>query len=269
MAQQEPAQASQQARAFAVALAELARTERLLIALDFDGTLSPLVDSASEARVLPEAAEALDTLKKLPNTWVAYVSGRPLESLVRIAMADDDVLLIGSHGDEVRLGNRVQELGLADEERRRLTALDSALTALIEATPDSMLEHKPVGLGVHTRLVDPAAVPALHEAARAAADAIGGFVVREGKDILEFTVRDATKGEGVERLRTYTNASAVLYAGDDVTDEDAFVVMRERDLGVKVGDGDTAAQYRVADPHAVGVMLTLLAGAREQWATRP
>ncbi|HEY5222354.1 MAG TPA: trehalose-phosphatase [Microbacteriaceae bacterium] len=257
-------QASVQARVFAVALAELARADRLLIALDFDGTLSPLVDSASEARVLPESAAALDELKKLPNTWVAYVSGRPLESLVRIAMADDDVLLIGSHGDEVRLGAGVEELGLADDERARLSALDARLTVLIAATPDSMLEHKPVGLGVHTRLVEPAAVPALHEAARAAADEIGGFVVREGKDILEFTVRDATKGEAVERLRAYVSASAVLYAGDDVTDEDAFVVLRDQDLGVKVGDGETAAQHRVADPHAVAVMLKLLAGARSR-----
>ncbi|TAM71357.1 MAG: trehalose-phosphatase [Microbacteriaceae bacterium] len=255
---------STQARVFAVALAELARADRLLIALDFDGTLSPLVDSVSQARVLPESAAALDALKKLPNTWVAYVSGRPLESLVRIAMADDDVLLIGSHGDEVRLDAGVEELGLADDERRRLSALDAALTALIDATPHSMLERKPVGLGVHTRLVDPTAVPALHEAVRAAADEIGGFVVREGKDILEFTVRDATKGEGVERLRSHVGASAVLYAGDDVTDEDAFAVLGENDLGVKVGDGDTAAQYRVAGPHAVAVMLTLLAGARSR-----
>ncbi|MEO8907743.1 MAG: trehalose-phosphatase [Microbacteriaceae bacterium] len=260
--------ATPQARAFAQALATIARTDRLLVALDFDGTLSPLVDSASEARVLPEAADALAALKKLPNTWVAYVSGRPLESLVRIAMADDDVLLIGSHGDEVRLDGGVEAVGLADDERRRLSELDSALTVLIGATPDSMLEHKPVGLGVHTRLVDPALVPALHDAARAAAESIGGFMVRDGKDILEFTVRDSTKGEGVERLREHVDASAVLYAGDDVTDEDAFTVMRELDLGVKVGDGETAAQYRVADPHAVAVMLTLLAGARSQAVTQ-
>jgi trehalose 6-phosphate phosphatase len=254
--------ATPQAQAFARALATVARTDRLLVALDFDGTLSPLVDNPGSARVLPKAAEAIAVLERLPQTWVAYVSGRPLDSLAELTAADDGALLIGSHGDEVRIDGTTIELVLGDDERERLSALEIMLSALIDSTPNAMLEHKPVGLGVHSRLVERAAVPALRDAALAAAQAVGGFVVREGKDILEFTVRNATKGDGIERLREHVAASAVLYAGDDVTDEDAFAVMREDDLGVKVGDGATAAQYRVADPQAIGVMLSLLAGAR-------
>ena len=109
-------------------------------------------------------------------------------------------------------------------------------------------------------------VAAAYDAAAGVSDAL---TVRDGKDIIEFSVRDAHKGDGIERLREYTRATAVLFAGDDVTDEDGFSVLRpaDGDVGVKVGEGDTAAQYRVADERAVATLLTLLAGARE--AARP
>jgi trehalose 6-phosphate phosphatase len=254
--------ATPQATAFAASLAAIARTDRLLIALDFDGTVSAIVDRPEAARVLPEAVGAIAKLEALPRTWVAYVSGRPLDSLARVTQADPDALLIGSHGVEVRLDGGTVELSLNDDERHRLAELDVALTTLVDANPGAMLEHKPAGLGVHTRLMDQDRVPALHAAARSAANQIGGFLERGGKDILEFAVRDATKGDGVDLLRSRVGATAVLYAGDDVTDEDAFARMRNGDIGVKVGDGETAAGFRVADPKAVAVMLGLLAGAR-------
>lgn len=254
--------ATPQAKAFAASLAAIARTDRLLVALDFDGTVSAIVDRPEVARVLPEAVGAIAQLEALPRTWVAYVSGRPLDSLASVTESDPDALLIGSHGVEVRLDGGTVELSLSEDELGRLAELDDALTALIDVNPGAMLEHKPAGLGVHSRLMDQNGVPALHAAARAAAKQIGGFLERGGKDILEFAVRDATKGDGVDVLRSRVGATAVLYAGDDVTDEDAFARMRDSDLGVKVGDGETAAGFRVADPRAVAVMLGLLAGAR-------
>lgn len=260
--------AGDQARAFALALSQLAATERLLVALDFDGTISGFVDDPADARVVPKAADAIARLEAQPDTWVAYVSGRPLESLARVTRADDAALLIGSHGVEVRLDGGRVDLGLDAAERRRLDELRSALQEIVDATPDAMLEHKPVGYGVHTRLVEKAAVPGVHAAARAAAQRIGGFSERDGKDILEFAARDATKGDGVNRLREHVAATGVLFAGDDVTDEDGFAVLTGDDIGVKVGEGDTAAGFRVADVDAVSTLLTLLASGREQWATQ-
>jgi trehalose 6-phosphate phosphatase len=252
----------EQAQALAIALRHFARTERMLIALDFDGTVSAFVDDPSEARVLPQAADAIARLESLPNTWVAYVSGRPLDSLARVTASDENALLIGSHGVEVRLGPGLVDLGLDDDERRRLDELGAELGTIVERTPDAFLEHKPVGYGVHTRLVDRAAVPEVHAKARAAATRIGGFLERAGKDILEYAVRDATKGDGVDRLREHVSATAVLYAGDDVTDEDGFARMHGDDIGIKVGEGETAAQFRVADPATVAQVLTLVAQAR-------
>lgn len=250
--------------ALASALQELARADRVLLALDFDGTLAPFVDVPKGARALPESKEALDRLEHLPNTWVAYVSGRPLTSLQTVTEADEDALLIGSHGVEIRFGRDGVSLDLAPEEQDALGALGDALGALVESVPGTKLETKPVGFGVHYRQVaerGPEIVARAREAAAAVSDTL---TIRDGKDIIEFSVRGANKGDGVERLREYTKATAVLFAGDDVTDEDGFAVLRpeQGDVGIKVGAGETAAQYRVADERAIATLLGLLAEAR-------
>ncbi|WP_022899069.1 trehalose-phosphatase [Humibacter albus] len=244
------------------AVAHLADAKRLLVALDFDGTVSPLVDTPSESRVIPEARAALTALERMPDTWVAFVSGRPLDGLVRVTEADDSALLIASHGVEVRLTGGGVDVGLTDTERVRLAALAADLELIVSETPGSKLERKPVGLGLHTRGVEPDVARAADDRAREAAQRRGGFLERAGKDILEFAVRDATKGDGIERLRKHVRATAVLYAGDDVTDEDGFAVMHAGDVGVKVGTGRTAARFRVADPDAVAALLTRLAELR-------
>ncbi|WP_349862965.1 trehalose-phosphatase [Leifsonia sp. WHRI 6310E] len=247
------------------AVRRLADADRLLLALDFDGTLAPFVDVPRGARALPEAKAALDRLEKLPRTWVAYVSGRPLASLEAVTEADEDALLIGSHGVEIRFGRDGVSLDLDEDERTTLQRLGETLQDLVDAFPGTKLEVKPVGFGVHYRTVEgdrgAEVVRRAYEAAGAVSD---GLTVRDGKDIIEFSVREANKGDGIERLREYTHATAVLFAGDDVTDEDGLRVLRpeDGDVGVKVGPGDTAAQYRVADEQAVASLLTLLAEAR-------
>lgn len=253
------------ASAFAETLQELAAADRLLLTLDFDGTLAPFVDVPGTARALPEAKAALDRLERMPDTWVAYVSGRPLSSLEAVTEADADALLIGSHGVEIRFGRDGVSLELTPEERSSLDRLRGVLGALVDSVPGTRLEVKPVGFGVHYRLLDAEAGAAVVARAYEAVGSVSGeLTVRDGKDIIEFSVRGANKGDGIERLREYTDATAVFFAGDDVTDEDGFAVLRPAagDVGVKVGPGATAAQFRVDDEHAVATMLTRLADAR-------
>ena len=251
--------------ALATAVATLARAERLLLALYFDGTLAPFVDMPKAARALPQAKEALDRLEGMPDTWVAYVSGRPLSSLEIVTEADADALLIGSHGVEIRFGRDGVSLDLSDDERATLDELGRVLGEIVESTPGTRLEVKPVGFGVHYRLLEgDAGADVVARAYEAAAGVSDALTIRDGKDIIEFSVRGANKGDGIERLREYTRATAVLFAGDDVTDEDGFAVLRPDagDLGVKVAEGETAAQFRVADERAIATLLTLLADAR-------
>jgi trehalose 6-phosphate phosphatase len=87
------------------------------------------------------------------------------------------------------------------------------------------------------------------------------LTLKPGKEVLELAVTDADKGTALLRLRDDLGAVATVYLGDDRTDEDAFRVLSPGDLTVKVGEGETAARYRVPDPAAVVLLLETLADA--------
>lgn len=250
------------------ALAAMAARRRLLVALDFDGTLAPEVDDPLQARALPEARRAVERLSARPATRVALVSGRSLTDLEVVAGFDDDVLLVGSHGIELRLDGPDDELALDTQERASLAVLEDVLEQVADTLDEVWLEPKPAGFALHTRLATERNSRVAHLVALQEARAeVDDLKVRMGKNVIEFSVRSTTKGEAVEHLRRYTRADAVLYAGDDVTDEDAFVALGSGDLGVKSGDGETAAEFRVPGPDDVARVLTLLADLRES-ATR-
>lgn len=244
----------------------LARTERLLVALDFDGTLSPLVDEPMSARMLPASRDALDALLAAPDTTVALVSGRSLVDLREIAEHDDTsaVLLAGSHGAEYwvpgegrrELDDDPVDVALRDTLRAHALAATEGMTGV-------WIEPKTFGFGVHTRGAD--------AATSAAADSVVDAIVaaeaphwrrRTGFNIVEYAFRHEGKDTAVAALRERTGATAVLFAGDDVTDEDALRSLGPGDLGVRVGDGDTAASVIVADIPAMAALLARLAAAR-------
>lgn len=260
----EPLDAAPLEPALLDALAAFTARDRVLIALDFDGTLAPEVDDPQQARALPAAHDALLRLSAMPGTTVALLSGRSLTSLAAVSGLPDTVPLVGSHGLELRLtaGDARPPVDAAD--RERVLALRSRLEPLVAATAGAWIEEKPAGFAVHVRLVDPAAAAPLLEDLRADGLAVDpDAVVRDGKNLIEFSVRDATKGDGLRALRASASPGAVLFAGDDVTDEDALAVLEPGDVGIKVGSAPSVAPFRVADPSAVARLLQRLVVLRE------
>ncbi len=253
--------------ALAAELDRIAAVPTLLVALDVDGTLAPLVDDPDDSRALPAARAALDALAALPGTVVALVSGRSLESLARVGEVPDDQPLVGSHGLEVRFGAGDARPAVDDADAARVVALRSRLEPLVAAVPGAWIEPKPAGLAVHSRRVDdPVAVRALTEAVHAAAAEVDdALTVRDGRDVVEFAVRDATKGDGLRALVERFAPDAVLFAGDDVTDEDALAVLGPDDLGIKVGEAESVARARVADVDAMAAALEHLLRSRERF----
>lgn len=246
------------------ALRELARVKRLLVALDFDGTLAPEVDNPQAARAIPEARDAVLRLLALPNTRVALISGRSLRSLIEVADLPDTTLLVGSHGIEIRLDDPYDRVSLDTAELEQVEVLHEVLGEVADSIDQVWLEEKPAGFALHTRLATEHDSRVAHLVALSEAQAeIDNLTVREGKNVLEFSVRSTTKGEALEHLRRYTAADAVFYAGDDVTDEDAFAALMPDDLGVKSGPGATEAAFRVAGPDEIALVLSTLATFRE------
>lgn len=249
----------------------LARTERLLVALDFDGTLAPLTDEPMAARMLPEAREAVTALAALPDTTVALVSGRALPDLRIIAEHDDDsaLLLAGSHGAEFWTGGQAEATDDDAEAMALRDELRGKAEGLVEPWEGVWVEPKTFGFAVHTRLADEVtsatATEAMDELVRTEAPR---WRRRLGHNIVEYAFRDEGKDTAVRVLRELTGATAVLFAGDDTTDEDALASLGEGDLGVLVGDRDTHASLTVPDIPAMAALLGRLAGLRAQ-APRP
>ncbi|MET3720900.1 MULTISPECIES: trehalose-phosphatase [unclassified Arthrobacter] len=236
----------------------IARTEHLLVALDFDGTISPIVDRAGDARPLPRSAAAFAGLAALPRTTTALLSGRALASLRAVASPPVDTLLIGSHGAEAWLGPDSAELTLDDGQRLLLAEVRGVLEEIVEQAPGTLLEDKPAGVVLHTRLAKDDVAEDAVAAARSVLQERKGVFLKNGKRVLETSVVNASKGEGLTFLRQITGATAVLFAGDDVTDEDALARLEAGDVGVKVGLDFTQAEFRVEAPAHVAELLEAL-----------
>lgn len=245
------------------ALAELARTETLLVALDFDGTLAPLVDDPAAARALPEAREAMLALLDTPRTRIALISGRAMDSLIEVSEAPDTVLLSGSHGIEERL-DTPPVITLTSDEIDRVERLGEALHRVSERHDGVWVEVKPAGFALHSRLADDTVARAAQQDAATAVASIEGLTTRPGNNVLEFSVRSTTKGDAVMRLREHSGATAVLFAGDDVTDEDAFAALLPGDVGIKCGAGPTAASFSVPGIPDVARALAQVASLRRR-----
>ncbi|MGN8131664.1 trehalose-phosphatase [Paenarthrobacter sp. 22069] len=244
------------------AVRRIAGTEHLLVAVDFDGTMAPIVGRAQDARPLPRSAAAFAGLAVLPRTTTALISGRALASLREVASPPVDTHLIGSHGAEVWLGPGSTELALDEDQKALLQEVRAELAAIVREAPGTSLEDKPAGVVLHTRLAGDDVAEDAVLAARSVLQDRKGVYLKEGKRVLETSVVNASKGEGVTFLRQATGATAVLFAGDDVTDEDAFARLEPGDVGVKVGLDFTQAQYRVEAPVHIAELLEALLQAR-------
>jgi trehalose 6-phosphate synthase/phosphatase len=234
---------------------------RALVALDFDGALAPLQDDPEASRALPAAVDALAALGAVPGLSLALISGRGLADLADKAEVPDGTILVGSHGAERGHWSHGElhrdELVLEPTAAALHRELTSELQAAVIGSA-ARVECKPASVVLHTRGIDPADAERLTTAALALGDRPGVDAMR-GKDVVELAVLRVTKGDVLADLRRELAADALLYAGDDVTDERAFAALRPDDLTVKVGPGDTAARFRVADPAGLTSVLQSLA----------
>ncbi len=239
----------------AVAAAALAPSP-LLVAVDVDGTLSPLAPRADQAALVPGAADVLAMLvaRGVP---VAVVSGRGLDDLRQQFPWPDGLRLIGSHGLEDSAQHAVVPTA---EERQRLQAVRTLAERAAAAVPGAWVEQKVAGVAFHYRQAKPASKGSV--ASQRLAERLARLEkvwVRRGHLVLEASVRPGNKAEAVAWLRSEVGAGAVVFAGDDETDEDVFRAATPSDVTVRVGPGETAARYRAADPAEVIDLLGRIA----------
>lgn len=245
-------------------VAAVAAAETLVVALDFDGTLADLSDDPMSVRPREGNVEVVRRLSAMPRTEVVILSGRQLRDLRFLSGMEDVARLVGSHGAEPQDG-----LALDEAESSLLEAVDLRLRDVVAAAGDERVwvERKPAARVLHVRLLpDEIRKRRILDHAAGFFRPVTGVHVTEGKDILEIAVLDVTKGSYLDAARAKFGADAVLFIGDDVTDETALRVLGHGDLGIKVGspaDGPTAASAFLPDTAAVTEFLREFADARE------
>lgn len=240
----------------------LAQLPVLLVASDYDGTLSEIVEDPSAARPYREALVALKSLAELPRTHVAVISGRSLADLDAHIGHPQHLHLVGSHGSEFDPGFA----GSLDGESLRLRLeVESELKKVASRFTGVSLEPKPASVALHYRRADPSVHAEVIEAVEQGPAKLDGVHVGHGKCVVELSVISTNKGEALARLRHRLGASGAVFFGDDVTDERAFETLSGPDLGIKVGEGESSASARVSGPVEVARTLAALAERRSQW----
>lgn len=250
----------------ATALAEqVPELSTVLLALDFDGTLAPIVNEPADARLLPEAKEAL--LRLARHMTVAVLSGRPLNQLTPHFAGMAGLTLIGEHG-RVWQDSNGHITNVCDV--RALTAplaqLYASLCTLLKDAPGWSIEQKPAGIAVHHRNVAPEQVALLRPAVLALLNATtnrsASFRVLQGHAVDELLPTTVSKGAALAKLCGDYAALTPIAMGDDVTDEDAFRIARAHaGHGILIATTARAsvASFRLAEPIDVATFLTLLA----------
>jgi alpha,alpha-trehalase len=237
---------------------------RLVVLLDYDGTLSPIAPRPEDA-VLPAATR--DVLDRLGRRFLtAVVSGRSLAD-VRALVGLEHLLYAGNHGLEIEgpAGSGIRR-SLAEDFVPDVAAAAAELEAALADIPGSLVENKRYSLSVHYRLVAPERVGALELAVDAALARHPNLDKRLGKKVFELRPGLAwDKGRAVrwllETIDGQRTSVLPVYVGDDVTDEDAFAALAGDGVGVLVSEDarETAATHRLRDTEEVRRFLARLA----------
>jgi trehalose 6-phosphate phosphatase len=240
-------------------------TDRILLFLDFDGTLAPIEADPETPQLDDRSAAALRLLASLDSVVTTIISGRAVEDLYsRIHL--DDVIYAGNHGLEIfgRDLRFVSPEGAAA--REPLARLCEELSDSLQPFGGVMVEYKGLTASVHFRRAAVEDRLGIENAVRAVVCRAGGlFRLNLGRKVFEIMPRSGwhkgmavrwieqhvSRGEGERRLS--------IYLGDDSSDEEAFSVM-PGGITVKVGVAQpTLADYRLPDPSAVHEYLRWLA----------
>lgn len=214
------------------------RDGRVLLGLDFDGTMAPIVDHPDDARPLPGMIEVISGLAARPRVQVALVSGRTRDDLIARAGYAEGVVYVGEHGND--FGDGTPEADIS-EAVRFIGDLAHQLGAVSEVKRSSVT--------LHTRGVDDQVASQAENQIRTFMSDHPDLQLLKGKMVFEVTAATATKGDAIDTLAR--GMDTTVYFGDDVTDETVFARLHEEDVGVKVGEGETKARFRLPDPRAV------------------
>lgn len=214
--------------------------------LDLDGTLFELAPRPQDVHADESLTQALGQLAERFDGAVAIVSGRPIE---QIDMLTSPLRLpaAGLHGLERR--DAGGNLNAQSVDMAALAAVKQELTRFAARHPGLLLEDKGRAVAVHYRLAPELAAEVLATVPAVVAPHSSSFVLQPGKMVIEVKPRGVSKGAAIASFMAEAPFAGrrPLVAGDDVTDEDAFALVRSLGgMAIRVGPPqETLANERI------------------------
>ncbi len=234
---------------------------RVMLFLDYDGTLTPIVETPDKARLSKGAKNLLIALSKTPKFQLTIISGRGLADVEQL-VGVKNITYVGNHGFEIK-GPGMDYQGTVNPAYKVLVDfLKKEIALRFSALPAVFIEDKGMSICVHYRRVnsDQAAIVEyiLYQMTQV-------YMMRKelaliwGKRVCEIKPpHDWNKGKAVQWVLERQHSFPV-YIGDDTTDEDAFIALKDHGITVYVGNEDYShAKYYVKDPDDVIRFLRFL-----------
>ncbi|MDA3819593.1 MAG: trehalose-phosphatase [Candidatus Delongbacteria bacterium] len=241
----------------------LMNQKKPVLFLDYDGTLTPIVNNPDDALLSDEARQVLSELSDLIT--VAVITGRDREDIIS-KMQINSLIYAGSHGFDITGPDNLEMQ--YDKGKQALPLLDEAgkiLTQKLNGIRGAQVERKKYAIAVHYRNVADDKVPAVKEAFYETLKKYDNLKEGAGKKVLELKPDiEWHKGYALNWLMDKLNLNIQEYLpvfiGDDVTDEDAFAVLQGSGLGIITGTHGqkTAASYKLNDTDEVIQFLNAL-----------
>ena len=228
--------------------------------LDYDGTLTPIVDDPAEAVMAEDTRRAVQGLAA--HWTVSVISGRDLDD-VQSMVGIGDIVYAGSHGFDIAgPGDHYRDAQRGESFVPALDRAETELHRLLEDIPGVRVERKRFAIAVHYRNVDHRHVGTLEQRVDQVVSQEPKLRKSHGKKVLELRPNiDWDKGRALEflidSLFSDSGTAVPLFIGDDVTDEDAFRIVWSRGVGVVVGNDEreTMAHYKLKDTEEVRAFL--------------
>lgn len=228
---------------------------QLAIFTDFDGTLVELAETPDAILVDDTLTDQLQRAVRELDSAFAVLTGREISDIDRY-LAPLHLPIAGAHGTQRRRADGFVETVdpasiLGAEE------IAHAVQSLVIAHPSLLLETKQGAVALHYRQA-PELADAVRIAMEEAVHNVPHFVLVPGKMVLEARPRAASKGDA---LRAFMREEPFIgrtpiFIGDDTTDEDAFIAAQDLGgVGIKLGDGDTAARMRIPNVASVHALI--------------
>ena len=244
--------------------------QKTALLLDYDGTLTPIVNTPDEALLNEDMRSVLSNLKDNTNFIVAVFSGRSLLD-VRSKVELDGICYTGNHGMEIEFQGMIYIHPEAKKMVNIIQNVCSKLQPLLSDIDGTIIEDKGLTASVHYRMSPPEEIPKVKRIVESTIKPYvenGDIKLTHGKMVLEIRPNiQWDKGKAVEWVLSSIGAGEStkyfpIYIGDDRTDEDAFKVLRNRGITILVSSKikKTSAEYLLYNVEEVKNFLDWLGG---------